>query len=145
MLYSSRGRLACPRFCLKRKNCFALVCLYILVYVNLMQTELTTMRVSNITFHQSFDKFYAEHHETLSCPCSTVRIPYRNVTSNHVTMHSICSSIFIDPQWREALYFTNASRFGVWDFRTTAYSQVSWNTFYYLFLIVNVSNYRIII
>ncbi|CAF1079605.1 unnamed protein product [Adineta ricciae] len=98
------------------------VCLYILFYINLVKIQSTTVSVSNITL-QYFEQLYVEHHETLSCPCSTIRIPYRNITSNNVTMHSICSSIFIDPKWTEALYFANASQFGVWDFRTTAYSQ----------------------
>ncbi|CAF4110386.1 unnamed protein product, partial [Adineta steineri] len=38
-------------------------------------------------------------------------------------MHSVCSSIFIRPEWIKGLYFLNASQYGVWDFRTTAYSQ----------------------
>ncbi|CAF1594895.1 unnamed protein product, partial [Adineta steineri] len=50
-------------------------------------------------------------------------IPYRNFASNNVTMHSVCSSIFIEPEWIKGLYFSNASQYGVWDFRTTAHSQ----------------------
>ncbi|CAF1337844.1 unnamed protein product, partial [Adineta steineri] len=50
-------------------------------------------------------------------------IPYRNFTSNNVTMHPVCSSIFIKPEWIKGLYFSNASQYGVWDFRTTAHSQ----------------------
>ncbi|CAF1470536.1 unnamed protein product, partial [Adineta steineri] len=38
-------------------------------------------------------------------------------------MHSVCSSIFIEPEWIKGLYFPNASQYGVWDFRTTAHSQ----------------------
>ncbi|CAF1225950.1 unnamed protein product [Adineta ricciae] len=57
------------------------------------------------------------------CPCSTITIPYQNVTVNNVTTHPICSSVFISREWVTKLYFENASEYGVWDFRTTAYSQ----------------------
>ncbi|CAF0890659.1 unnamed protein product [Adineta steineri] len=78
--------------------------------------------ISNIT-PDTFKKLYFEHDQTLSCPCSTTAIPYQNFTSNNVTMHSVCSSIFIEPEWIKGLYFSNASQYGVWDFRTTAHSQ----------------------
>ncbi|CAF4022394.1 unnamed protein product [Adineta steineri] len=78
--------------------------------------------ISNVT-PGTFEKLYFEHDQTLSCPCSTIAIPYRNFTSNNVTMHSVCSSIFIEPEWIKGLYFSNASQYGVWDFRTTAHSQ----------------------
>ncbi|CAF1458002.1 unnamed protein product [Adineta ricciae] len=38
-------------------------------------------------------------------------------------MYPICSSYFIEQEWIKSLYFENASQYGVWDFRTTAYSQ----------------------
>ncbi|CAF4467562.1 unnamed protein product [Adineta steineri] len=95
-----------------------------LFYVALIKTESKTIIISNIT-PDTFEKLYFEHDQTLSCPCSTTAIPYRNFTSNNVTMHSVCSSIFIEPEWFKGLYFSNASQYGVWDFRTTAHSQVS--------------------
>ncbi|CAF1497941.1 unnamed protein product, partial [Adineta steineri] len=78
--------------------------------------------ISNVT-PDNFKKLYFEHDQTLSCPCSTIAIPYRNFTSSNVTMHSVCSSIFIEPEWIKGLYFPNASQYGVWDFRSTAHSQ----------------------
>jgi hypothetical protein len=71
-----------------------------------------------------FKKLYNEHGETLSCPCSTTTVPYKDFVTNTVSFHPVCSSIFIDQQWVEALYLPNASSFFVVDFRTTAYSQV---------------------
>jgi hypothetical protein len=68
---------------------------------------------------------YVEHSETLVCPCSTATIPYKDFVSNTITFHPVCSSIFVSQQWIEALYFPNASMYGVTDFRTTAKSQVS--------------------
>ncbi|CAF4024878.1 unnamed protein product [Adineta steineri] len=98
------------------------VCLYMLFYVALIKTESKTIIIANIT-PDTFEKLYFEHDQTLSCPCSTIAIPYRNFTSNNVTMHPVCSSIFIKPEWIKGLYFSNASQYGVWDFRTTAHSQ----------------------
>ncbi|CAF1091478.1 unnamed protein product [Adineta steineri] len=98
------------------------VCLYMLFYVTLIKTESKTIMISNVT-PDTFEKLYFEHDQTLSCPCSAIAIPYRNFTSNNVTMHPVCSSIFIEPEWIKGLYFSNASQYGAWDFRTTAHSQ----------------------
>ncbi|CAF1624471.1 unnamed protein product, partial [Adineta ricciae] len=78
--------------------------------------------ISNIRF-PIYVKLYDRHHQTLLCPCSTITTPYQNFTSNNVTTHPVCSSIFISEEWITKLYFENASEYGVWDFRTTAYSQ----------------------
>ncbi|UJR34784.1 hypothetical protein I4U23_027565 [Adineta vaga] len=98
------------------------VCLYILFYVTLIKIEPKTVVISNIT-PDLFNKLSSDHGQTLSCPCKTITIPYKSFVTHKITMHPICSSIFIDKQWIEGLYFANASEFGVWDFRTTAYSQ----------------------
>lgn len=71
-----------------------------------------------------FSELSFKHGETLSCPCKAIIIPYKSFVFNNVTMHPVCSSVFVDEQWIENLYFANASLYGVWDFRTTAFSQV---------------------
>ncbi|CAF1649187.1 unnamed protein product, partial [Adineta ricciae] len=98
------------------------VCLYVLFYVTLMKVESQTVIVTKIT-PETFLQLNSEHGETLSCPCSIVTIPYKNFVSNEIIMHPICSSAFVDQQWIQAIYFEDASRYGVWDFRTSAYSQ----------------------
>ncbi|CAF1534991.1 unnamed protein product [Adineta steineri] len=98
------------------------ICFYILFYIHLIKTKSSIVIVEDITINL-YKKLYSEHHETLLCPCSTTTISYEKITSNDVTIHSVCSSIFVDPIWINDLYFDNASQYGVWDFRTTAYSQ----------------------
>ncbi|CAF3664549.1 unnamed protein product [Adineta steineri] len=98
------------------------VCFYILFYIHLIKTKSSIVIVEDITI-DLYKKLYSEHHETLLCPCSITTISYENITSNDVTIHSVCSSIFVDSIWINGLYFDNASQYGVWDFRTTAYSQ----------------------
>ncbi|CAF1531411.1 unnamed protein product [Adineta ricciae] len=97
-------------------------CFYVLLYVTLMKTKSKTVIITNITV-DTFNQLSDEYSKILSCPCRTISIPYQNFTSNNVTIHPVCSSNFTDREWIEALYFENASQYGVWDFRTTAYSQ----------------------
>ncbi|CAF4193108.1 unnamed protein product, partial [Adineta steineri] len=61
--------------------------------------------------------------ETLSCPCSTTSISYKNFVSNTIKLHPVCSSRFASQEWIHGLYLPNASRYRVSDFRTTASSQ----------------------
>ncbi|CAF1383357.1 unnamed protein product [Adineta ricciae] len=98
------------------------ICFYILFYINLIKTQSTTVTIPDISFDK-YTKLYSHYNQTLSCPCSTIAVPYQNFTSFHIQIHSVCSSIFVDSEWIRALYFKEASQYGVWDFRTTAYSQ----------------------
>ncbi|CAF4310911.1 unnamed protein product, partial [Adineta steineri] len=67
-----------------------------------------------------FEQLYRDHAETLSCPCSTITVPFKNFVFNIITHHPVCESIFISKEWIEALHLENASRYGTDDFRTTA-------------------------
>ncbi|UJR18709.1 hypothetical protein I4U23_005616 [Adineta vaga] len=87
-----------------------------------MKTKPTTIIISNITI-DTFNQLNDKHGENLLCLCSTISIPYQNFTSINLTIHPVCLSNFIDQKWIKALYFENASQYGVWDFRTTAFSQ----------------------
>ncbi|UJR07206.1 hypothetical protein I4U23_011494 [Adineta vaga] len=97
-------------------------CLYILFYGTLIKTESETLIIYDIT-PDIFDQLYAEHGQALSCPCSTIIIQYKNFISHNITMHPVCSSIFISKEWIEGLYFGNESLYSVWDFRKSAYGQ----------------------
>ncbi|CAF1413100.1 unnamed protein product [Adineta steineri] len=87
-----------------------------------MKTESSTVTVSDITLVK-FNELYSKYKETLSCPCSTTSISYKNFVSNTIKLHPVCSSRFVSEEWIHALYLSNASRYGVSDFRTTASSQ----------------------
>ncbi|CAF1238357.1 unnamed protein product [Adineta ricciae] len=99
-----------------------MVCLYLLFYVTLLNVESKTILISGVTL-ETFNELYSEYNQTLSCPCRTSTIPYKSFVFINVTIHPVCSSIFIDSQWVDRLYLENASLYGVWDFRTTAYYQ----------------------
>lgn len=103
-----------------------LVCLYILFYITLVTKESKTIVVATITL-DTYSKLYTEYGHNLSCPCITTTIALGNFLSNIVTMHPVCQSDFVSNQWIEGLYFANASTFINWDFRKTAYSQVSYD------------------
>lgn len=97
---------------------------YILFYTTIIKLEDRTITYTD-NIQAKFEEFYSEHDQFFICPCSTIRIPYRNFVSIKTEYHPVCESLFVSPQWIEALYFPNASRYGVADFRTTASSQVS--------------------
>ncbi|CAF1446389.1 unnamed protein product [Adineta ricciae] len=99
-----------------------MVCLYLLFYVSLLNVKSKTILISGVTL-KTFNELYSEYNQTLSCPCRISTIPYKNFVFINVTIHPVCSSIFIDSQWMDRLYLENASLYGVWDFRTTAYYQ----------------------
>ncbi|CAF1606348.1 unnamed protein product [Adineta ricciae] len=98
------------------------VCFYVLLYVTLIKMEPKTMAVSNIT-PDLFAKLHSQYGRTLSCPCKTTTIPYKNFLTHNVTVHPVCSSDFVEWPWIEGLYFENTSHYGGCDFRTTAHSQ----------------------
>ncbi|CAF1531152.1 unnamed protein product [Adineta ricciae] len=118
-----------PTVLLKHQKCktrlyvvLLMVCLYLLFYVTLLNVESKTILISGVTL-ETFNELYSEYNQTLSCPCRTSTIPYKSFVFINVTIHPACSSIFIDSQWVDRLYLENASLYGVWDFRTTAYYQ----------------------
>ncbi|CAF1463352.1 unnamed protein product [Adineta steineri] len=80
---------------------------------------ITVSKVTPLTFNQ----LYADHGDTLSCPCTTNAILFKDFVSNSIIFHPICSSIFVSHQWIQALYNPNASTYSPSDFRTTAMSQ----------------------
>ncbi|UJR17612.1 hypothetical protein I4U23_004508 [Adineta vaga] len=127
--YNDEERSEDPAIVLKQQKCktwlyivLLTVCLYVLFYGTLIKIESETVIISNVT-PDVFYKLYSEHGQTLSCPCSTITIPYKNFVSNNVTIHPVCSSAFVSKEWIQRLYFANASRYGIWDFRKVAYSQ----------------------
>ncbi len=103
---------------------FLSVSLYVLFYVTLMKPQSRTIIISDIT-PLIFNQLNLEHAETLSCPCSTISMPYKTFVSNTITFHPVCSSIFVSQQWIQALYLPNARVYPPLDFRATASSQVN--------------------
>ena len=62
----------------------------------MIKIEPKTVVISNITL-DLFNKLSSEHGQTLSCSTKTIIIPYKNFVLHKITMHPICSSIFINP------------------------------------------------
>ncbi|CAF1509712.1 unnamed protein product [Adineta ricciae] len=75
--------------------------------------------ISEVT-RSRFNQLYEEYNQTLLCPCSKATIPLRDFVNSTVTLHSLCSSVFISKQWIEALYSPIANRYQLNDFRKTA-------------------------
>ncbi|CAF0952240.1 unnamed protein product [Adineta steineri] len=81
-----------------------------------------TVTISNLT-PSLFDQLHREYGETLSCPCSTITIPYSTFVTNMVSFHPVCSSIFVSREWIEGFYLPAANAYLLDDFRVTAFSQ----------------------
>ena len=100
-----------------------LVCFYNLFLLTLMTPQTLTITSKDIT-PMVFDQLHLAHHETLSCPCTTVNIPYKTFVSSQVRFHPVCASDFVKRSWIESFYLVNRSEFFSIDFRTTAFAQV---------------------
>lgn len=102
---------------------FVLAILIILVLFALAQERTTTVTVKEPSMVQ-YQQLQAIYATTLSCPCSTVTIPYDTFSSVEFRMHQICTSIFISDDWIAALYTPDASHYLPTDFRSTGSAQV---------------------
>ncbi|CAF4116566.1 unnamed protein product, partial [Adineta steineri] len=96
--------------------------LYVLLFIALLNPTSRIVTISNVT-PSLFDQLHREHGETLSCPCSTITIPYSTFVTNMVSFHPVCSSVFVSREWIEGFYLPAANSYLLADFRTTAFSQ----------------------
>ncbi|CAF0990012.1 unnamed protein product [Adineta steineri] len=60
--------------------------LYVLFFIALLSPTSRIVTISNLT-PSLFDQLHREHGETLSCPCSTITIPYSTFVTNMVSFH----------------------------------------------------------
>ncbi|CAF1444245.1 unnamed protein product [Adineta steineri] len=89
-----------------------------------MNPQTLVVTIPNIT-PSLFNQLRSDYGLELSCPCSTISIPYKAFVSNEVSFDPVCTSIFTSRQWIEALYLVNPSEYTLNDFRSTGSSQVS--------------------
>ncbi|CAF1528502.1 unnamed protein product, partial [Adineta ricciae] len=99
-----------------------IITLYILTFVAVVSPQNQSISVSDIT-PVFFNELYRDHADTLSCPCSTIAMPYGKFVSHMISFHPVCSSTYVSKEWIQALYLSYASSLLVMDFRTTAKSQ----------------------
>ncbi|CAF3686839.1 unnamed protein product, partial [Adineta steineri] len=99
-----------------------IVAFYVLIMATVMNPQTRLITVSNIT-PTLFDHLRSNYGQELSCPCSTISVPYKAFVSNIISLDPVCTSIFTSEQWIEALYLPNASAYIMFDFRATASSQ----------------------
>lgn len=76
--------------------------LFFLIY-KLIQTQTVTIIVaspSQETYEELLNKAIYNSYANLKCPCSSIAFPYRQVIDHlSVSMHQICSSMFMDYKW----------------------------------------------
>ncbi|CAF3879329.1 unnamed protein product [Adineta steineri] len=64
-----------------------IISLYVLFFIALLNPSSRIVTISNLT-PSLFDQLDREHGETLSCPCSTITIPYSTFVINMVSFHA---------------------------------------------------------
>ena len=100
------------------------VSIYMIFVVAFATSQTKTVTIFKIT-PAIFDELRLKYGKTLSCPCSTASVPYKNFVFHTIKFDPICSSVFVSQQWIEALYLPTPDTFDALDFRKTAHSQVS--------------------
>lgn len=100
-----------------------LISMYVLFYTSIMTIQSRLTIISQIDV-EKFSKLYSEYGERLSCPCSTIQIPYEEFVSSSIRFHPVCTSLFVSQTWIEGLYLSNRTSYPIGDFRRTANSQV---------------------
>ena len=84
------------------------------------QTYITTI---NSPSFSTYKKLFNQYSNFLSCPCSTITIPYQSFVSINYSRHPLCS--FVNEEWILAFYIQNHSYFKPMDFRAVASAQVN--------------------
>ncbi|CAF1358045.1 unnamed protein product [Adineta ricciae] len=99
-----------------------IIIFYIISLIMLVSPRSRLITISGMT-PAKFNELRKNHGESLSCPCSSTTMIYKEFLSNSISFHPVCTSIFVTEQWIEGVYFENASAYLMMDFRSTASSQ----------------------
>ena len=84
-----------------------------------IQTQIITISDPSLDIYETL---YAKHALTLSCPCSRISIPYGTFLTLNYTLHQICSSTLISPEWLD--YILASGRANTDDFDSSGYFEI---------------------
>src|SRR5689334_14540100 len=62
----------------------------------LVVTHVVTIQNPSYT---NYSMLFVKYPQTLSCPCSTISIPYREFIRMDASFHQVCSSAFVTSSW----------------------------------------------
>ncbi|CAF1155959.1 unnamed protein product [Adineta ricciae] len=88
----------------------------LLLYTSLATvTEVATVPTPTL---DQYNDLYDKYSETLSCPCSQISIPNKQLMTINYTLHQVCSSSFISNDWIDQYeQFSLNSQYFFFDFR----------------------------
>jgi hypothetical protein len=118
---NSQQRLK-EQFCSTRLYLLLLTVALLVVILFLIFNPQTVIKTINNPSISTYKQLFDQYSNTLSCPCSTIMIPYESFVSVNYSIHPLCN--FINDDWILAFYFQNSSHFLSIDFRSTASAQV---------------------
>ena len=93
----------------------------VLIVFNSLNTQIVTTSISNPSL-ATYESLQQNHLDTLTCPCSTMALPYDEFMSFSPVLHQICSSDLIRDEWISTLQEC-ATEFLAMDWRNRAYKQ----------------------
>lgn len=74
----------------------------ILIFFSMLSTQTYIENIDSPT-QLDFERLHALYPNTLSCSCSQIIIPQKQFIQLSPNFHAVCSSIYISPQWFDAL------------------------------------------
>ncbi|UJR19904.1 hypothetical protein I4U23_023036 [Adineta vaga] len=86
----------------------------VLVLFTSLSTEIVTKTISHPSLN-TYTNLRILHSKTLRCSCTNMAIPYETFISLCPTLHKVCSSEFIDPDW-----------ISIWEELSSIWAPVDW-------------------
>ena len=60
----------------------------------MIKPESQIITITQIT-PEIFNQLRSKYASTLSCPCTTITMPYKTFLNSAITLHPVCSSLFV--------------------------------------------------
>lgn len=97
----------------------AVICILVFSSISVQQYSVTVESPSS----EDVKGLQSLEYGKLSCPCSTITIPYETFITLEPVFHLVCSSEFVKTVWLDALFYENASMYLPLDIRSTLSAQ----------------------
>ncbi|CAF1323976.1 unnamed protein product [Adineta ricciae] len=81
-----------------------IVSLFILILYNSIIT-VTKTEIKETPTYKQYKELDSKYSTTLNCPCKKILIDYKEILYVNFTLHQVCSSSFVTPQWIEHFFY----------------------------------------
>jgi hypothetical protein len=84
-------------------------CLVILIVYTAQVSVIRSVTIKNPSSSE-YTRLFAVYRKTLSCPCTTIAIPYKYFLQVNVLYHPVCSSDFVQERWINLLFQSRSTQ-----------------------------------